>query len=117
KDGSRFWANVVITALRDENGKLLAFSKITRDLSDRKMHDEALRQSEERFRLLIEGVTDYAIYMLDVQGIITSWNAGAQRITGYTREEIVGKHFSRFYDQEDVDAGKPWEELAVARRE
>jgi PAS domain S-box-containing protein len=117
KDGSRFWANVVITALRDQNGKLVAYSKITRDLTDRKLHDEALRQSEERFRLLIEGVVDYAIYMLDSEGVVTSWNKGAQRIKGYSRDEIIGKHFSRFYPQEDIDAGKPWEELAIARRE
>src|ERR687886_1144353 len=91
KDGSRFWANVVITALRDEEGKLLGFSKITRDLSDRRLHEEALRQSEERFRLLLEGVTDYAIYMLDEDGIVTSWNQGAQRISGYTRDEILGR--------------------------
>src|SRR3954464_11019028 len=104
KDGSRFWANVVITALRDEEGQLLGFSKITRDLSDRRMHEEALRQSEERFRLLIEGVQDYAIYMIDPEGIITSWNTGAQRIKGYGREEVIGRHFSRFYTEEDIRA-------------
>jgi PAS domain S-box-containing protein len=116
KDGSRFWASVIITALRDEDGRLLGFSKITRDLTDRRLHEEALRQSEERFRLMIEGVVDYAIYMLDAEGVVTSWNAGAQRIKGYAREEIIGKHFSRFYPPGDVENGKPWEELAIARR-
>ena len=115
KDGSRFWAHVVITALRDESGKLLAFSKITRDISRRKRQEEELRRSEERFRLLVEGVQDYAIYMLTPDGTVTSWNGGARRIKGYEAHEIVGKHFSRFYRAEDIDAGKPWGELAMAR--
>jgi PAS domain S-box-containing protein len=116
KDGSRFWANVVITALRDEDGHLLGFSKITRDLTDRRRREEVLRQSEERLRLLIEGVVDYAIFMLDPDGIITSWNSGAQAIKGYSRDEAVGRHFSLFYMPEDIQAGKPWEELAHARK-
>ena len=115
KDGSRFWAHVVITALRDESGKLLAFSKITRDVSERKRQEAELRRSEERFRLLVEGVQDYAIYMLTPDGTVTSWNGGARRIKGYEAHEIVGKHFSRFYRSEDIDAGKPWGELAMAR--
>ena len=115
KDGSRFWANVVITALRDEQGRLIGFSKITRDLTGRRMHEEALRQSEERFRLLVESVTDYAVCMLDLDGAVTSWNSGGQRITGYERDEVLGTHFSHFYSEEDR-ATRPWEELAAARR-
>ena len=117
KDGSRFWANVIITALRADDGRLLGFSKITRDLTARREQEEALRQSEERFRLLIEGVTDYAVFMLDPDGVITSWNTGAQNIKGYSREEIIGKHFSQFYLPEDVEAARPWQELALARKE
>jgi len=116
KDGSQFWANVIITALRDESGKLVGYSKITRDLTERRLTDEALRQTEERFRLLVDGVPDYAIYMLDPDGIVSSWNSGAERIKGYTSEEIIGKHFSRFFATQDIEAGKPWEELATARR-
>jgi PAS domain S-box-containing protein len=116
KDGSRFWANVVITAMRDpRSGQLVGFSKITRDLTARREAEETLRQSEERFRLLIEGVVDYAVYMLDTEGRLTSWNSGAQRMTGYMRDEVLGKHFSLFYPPEGVAAGEPWAELAAAR--
>src|SRR6185295_18258864 len=111
KDGSRFWANVIITALRDDQGTLLAFSKITRDVSERKKQEETLRESEERFRLLVDGVQDYAIYMLSPEGHVTSWNSGARRIKGYEAAEIIGKHFSQFYTSEDIAQGKPWAEL------
>jgi PAS domain S-box-containing protein len=117
KDGTRFWANVVITALRDKSGRLVAFSKITRDLTERRRHDEEMRQSEERFRLLVEGVVDYAIYLLNPDGIVTSWNVGAERIKGYRRDEIIGRHYSNFFLPEDVAAGKPWEELVLARQQ
>ena len=115
KDGSRFWANVVITALRDAGGELVGFSKITRDLTDRRRHQQALEQSEERFRLLVEGVDDYAIFMLDRNGFVSSWNSGAERISGYSSKEILGKHFSHFYTSEDVAAHKPWRQISEAR--
>ncbi len=115
KDGSRFWANVVITALRDDHGRLVGFSKFTRDLSGRRAEEETLRQSEERFRLLVESVSDYAIYMLDNDGAVTSWNSGAERILGYGRAEIAGTHVSRFYSDEEKGSA-PWEDLSAARR-
>lgn len=114
KDGSRFWANVVINALRDEQGRLVGFAKVTRDVTERRKAETALRQSEERFRLLIQPVKDYAIFLLDPLGRVRSWNEGAQRIKGYRTEEIIGQHFSRFYPDEDLQAGKPAYELKVA---
>ena len=115
KDGSLFWANVVITALHDPSGNLVGFAKVTRDLTERRRSEEALAASEERFRLLVQGVKDYAIFMLDPTGHITTWNDGAQRIKGYTAEEIIGKHFSIFYPTEDIEAGKPERELEIAK--
>jgi PAS domain S-box-containing protein len=116
KDGTVFWASVVITALRDDDGVLIGFAKVTRDLSDRRIAEQRLRESEERFRLLVESVRDYAIFMLDPTGHVATWNIGAQRIKGYTAEEIIGRHFSIFYPAEDVAAGKTERELEIATR-
>src|SRR6201996_7618251 len=97
KDGTLFWANVVITAMRDAQNELIGFSKVTRDLTQRRAHEENLRRSEERFRLLVEGITDYAIFMLDPNGRVATWNAGAERLKGYSAGDIIGQHFSVFY--------------------
>jgi PAS domain S-box-containing protein len=116
RDGTRFWANVVITAIRAADGSVRGYSKITRDLTERLENEERLKRSEERFRLLVEGVKDYAIFMLDPGGTVVSWNVGAERIKGYSANEIIGQPFTRFYPQEDVQAGKPWQKLEAARR-
>jgi PAS domain S-box-containing protein len=100
--------------LRDAKGILRGYSKITRDLTERRENEERLRRSDERFRLLLEGVTDYAIFMLDERGRVSSWNAGAQRITGYRADEVIGQDFARFYPAEDVALGMPAEELRTA---
>ena len=114
KDGSRFWALVVIDAIRDEAGEIIGFAKVTRDITERQAAHENLLQSERRYRRLIEAVIDYAIFQLDSAGHIATWNPGAKQIKGYAPEEIVGKHFSIFYTDEDRKAQVPERALAEA---
>ncbi|RYP48151.1 hypothetical protein DL770_011230 [Monosporascus sp. CRB-9-2] len=106
-----------MTALRDGNNALIGFGTVISDMSDKKAAHDAVLKSERNFRLLVQGVTDYAIFMLSTDGHITSWNAGARRIKGYTEAEIIGSHFSRFYTPEDVAAGVPFRGLETARRD
>lgn len=115
KDGSLFWASVVLTALFNDRNMLIGYSKVTRDLTGRLKDEEILRQSEARYRSLVEQVGDYGIFMLDTKGRIVSWNEGARRIKGYSAEDVIGKYFSIFYPEEDILNGKPAWELKVAR--
>ncbi len=117
KDGNRFWAHVVIDPIRDGTGHLLGFAKVTRDLSARQAEKDALRQSEDQFRLLVQSVTNYAIYLLDTAGVVISWNVGAQRIKGYAPAEAIGKNFSMFFTEEDRERGEPGRALETATRD
>jgi PAS domain S-box-containing protein len=114
KDGSLFWADVVITPLQDESGTVIGFAKITRDLTERRNALVELSHSEEQFRMLVQTVRDYAIFRLDAAGRVASWNAGAEAIKGYRPSEIIGSHFSAFYLAEDVATGKPARALEIA---
>lgn len=115
KDGTRFWASVVVDRINGDDGELIGFAKITRDMTETRDAQQALLEAERRFRILVQGVTDYAIYMLDPEGRVTNWNSGAERIKGYSPDDIIGEHFSRFYTPEDFDAGVPQRALATAR--
>lgn len=117
KDGTRFLASVVLDPIWDEAGELLGFTKITRDITAQRAAQDALHASEERFRLLVQGVTDYAIYMLSPEGLVTNWNEGARRIKGYEADEVVGKSFAMFYTPEDRAAEAPAVALSMALKE
>jgi PAS domain S-box-containing protein len=113
KDGTRFFASVVIDPIFEKR-KLIGYAKITRDITERQDALSELLKSESQFKTLVGGVTDYALYMLDPTGVVSNWNAGGERIKGYTAEEIVGQHFSRFYTPIDQAAGKPANALKIA---
>ncbi len=117
KDGTRFWASVIIDPIRDRAGNLVGYAKIARDLTERRAAEAALRTSQELFKLVVQGVTDYSIFLLSPKGLVSSWNAGAERIKGYTPDEIIGQHFSRFYTEEDRQNAEPERALATAARE
>ncbi|MCW6513064.1 PAS domain S-box protein [Lichenifustis flavocetrariae] len=117
KNGTSFWAQAVINVVTGPGGQTLGFVKITRDLSERRRAEHALRQSEQRFAHLVQAVTDYAIYMLDTQGVVVNWNQGAERINGYREAEIVGRHFSDFYMYQDRSSGEPQRNLRWAVRD
>lgn len=117
KDGTRLWASVVIDPIHAEDGSVIGFAKVTRDLTERRLAQDALNRSEQQFRLLVEGVTDYALYMLDPCGVITTWNTGAQRIKGYEPHEVIGQHFSLFFEPMDAAAGTPQRALQIAETE
>ncbi len=115
KDGSTFPVEISLSPLEEEGGVLVTAA--IRDVTERKRAEEILRQSQERFRRLVEEVKDYAIFMLDPNGGIVSWNEGARKIKGYAAEEIIGQHFSCFYTSEDLERGKPNEALTLAAAE
>jgi len=111
-DGSEFPVDIMLSPV--ETGEGLLVLAVVRDVSARKRAEDALRESEERLRSVVESVKDYAIFTLDREGRVSSWSPAAQRIKGYAAEEIIGQHFSKFYAPEDIERGKPASELEAA---
>ncbi|HET9415777.1 MAG TPA: PAS domain S-box protein, partial [Pseudolabrys sp.] len=116
KDGTQFWASVVIDPVYDKSGELIGFAKVTRDITERQLAQQTLLESERSYRRLIEAVVDYAIFQLDPNGRIATWNTGAERIKGYTAAEIIGKNLTTFYTEEDRQAGVAQQALETAAR-
>ncbi len=112
KNGTEFPIDIVLSPV--EVRGVQSIWTVIRDITERRQAETALRHSEEGFRLLVEGAADYAIFMLDREGRVVSWNSGAERIKGYRAEDILGQHFSTFYPQESRDRQKPQHELEIA---
>lgn len=112
KDGTEFPVDVMLSPIDTSEGPVVL--TVIRDITAQKQTETALRETEQRFRLLVENADDYAIFMLDPEGKVSTWNVGAERIKGYRADEIVGQHFSRFYTQEELLSGKPDRELESA---
>ena len=117
KDGTRFHAHAIIDAIPGEDGEVIGFAKITRDMTERRLEQSRLLESERRFRHLVQSVVDYAIFQVDANGVVATWNRGAERINGYSADEIVGRHFGVFHTEEDQAAGVPERMLATAASE
>lgn len=115
RDGSRFFGSGIVKAIRDESAVLLGFVKIFRDLTEQRRAQEQIAASEARYRLLVESVKDYAIFMLDSHGRVSEWTTAAERIKGYTAEDILGKPFATFFTAADRSHGEPERELQTAR--
>lgn len=117
KDGSTLWANLSLSPVYDDDHDLYGYTVLIRDISEKLAAEHALFNSEQQFRILVQSVRDYAIYMLDLQGRVTNWNAGAALIKGYSAEEIIGRHYSTFYTEEDRQRGEPQRGLDTALRD
>lgn len=115
KDGTKFWGSITITAIHDDDENVIGFCKVTRDLTDKKITEDSLRMSEERYHQMIAEVQDYAIILLSTEGIIENWNIGAEKIKGYYAREAVGKKFEIFYTEEDRKSGLPARLLSIAK--